>query len=1091
MSTPYPTVLYPSFPDQEPFPTVSLPINTATNATTITVNQLLAGTVTHVITSDRSLTLPSAATLIADMKIHGVTVVGSALDFTLLTTPSYTTTIIPGTGGSILGGADITESGMFRIIVTDLTVGSENYIVIHMSGGKPEFDNNPLPFTTALNSTALSATNNLRSVIVHNITTDLTLMLDTAANLLTAFGPTTQVGSYYDFTVQTTPGFISTLLVGTGGTLLGVNTTDGAGRYRIQFTNVSGGTEAYLLIRLASDAGNDPTVPAPVYVTAANPGTLSAADVLKKNVFYTATSSQSVTFPTAALLVAALGGTAVAVGTAVELTLVTTRGYVLTCVAGTNGTLIGGGRLEYSGSFRFIITNSGAGTETYQVVRQDSAEPALRFATTPITTAPINKTPLASSDLLSEVFTYDCNINSTAQMPAASTLLTALAAFKGHPIAVGFAFDFTAIVVSGFLLTIGTIDPSITLIGSNQVSESATFRVIFTNVSGGTEAYRLVRLDSTKSPTTTPTVFTAKGDANFVLTASELLTGVIVQSTNTADRTLTLDSAVNLVGGMYSAVGHFIDFSVIATEQYRSIIAMGAGGTLYGTGRVLSSGRFRLIFTNVSGGTEAYVVVRMDCDGTDFFPRSSSIVVAIGDADTVLTASQIHAGRFIQQASLTADRMLTLPTAAQIKTQMGGVVDGTNFEFTVITDQPNRSIVVAGAGGTLYGSGVVTNTGTFLIALTTGGTAYNVFRLDSDTNDFGRVVATVLTTAASSLTGAQLAGNRTIVHSPLSPDTNNKIDFPSTASIAAALQTTVTGASFEVTILTSPSATTQIVPHVEGTLYGSPTVRYSATFRIILTGASSYNILRLDSVSQTTQTPTATASPAFVATVNQVISGVINHTSSVAGATETVTFPSAASMITGALSVPDPKVGTTYDVVVLALQGTVQVLPGAGGTLVSGHNDIVQNTAAGTFRIRFTNIGSGTEAYDVLRIGCGKAPLVTKVAPPAAKDITGGITLTVNEIYSGIIRISTGAPQTITLPSAVGIYGTASLFATPGSIIDFSVINATGSGGIATITSGAGGTNDSSSVFTVATGSSRMFRVRITSSTTYDLFTMS
>jgi hypothetical protein len=342
-----------------------------------------------------------------------------------------------------------------------------------------------------------------------------------------------------------------------------------------------------------------------------------------------------------------------------------------------------------------------------------------------------------------------------------------------------------------------------------------------------------------------------------------------------------------------------------------------------------------------------------------------------------------------------------------------------------------------------------------------------------------------LTTATGSLTGAQLAGNRTIVHSPLSPDTNNTLTFPSTASIAAAMQTSVSGASFEITIVTNPTATTQIVPHAEGTLYGSPLIRYSATFRIILTGVSSYIILRLDSVSNTTQTPTATSSAAFTPTVNQVISGVISHTSSVAGATETVTFPTAASLVAG---VPDSKIGTTLDVAVVASLGIVQVIAGTGGTIVSGHNDIVQNASTGTFRIRFTNVGSGTEAYDVLRIGCGKSPLATKVAPPAAKDITGGVTLTVNEIYSGIIRVSLGGPQTVTLPTAVAIYTTASLFATPGSIIDFSVINATGSGGTVTVTSGAGGTNDTVSVLTVAVGTSKLFRLRITSSTTYDLF---
>lgn len=582
MSTSYPQVVFGQFPDQEPFPTVPLPINTTTDATSITVQQLLAGIITHVITTDKSLTLPSAATLIADMKVHGVTSVSSALDFTIITTPSHTTTIVPGTGGTMIGGSDITESGMFRIIITDMTPSSENYLVIHMSGGKPEFDINALPYTTALNATALSATNNLRGVIIHNISANLTLMLDTAANLLAAFGPTTQIGSYYDFTVQTTPGFITSVLVNTGGTLVGVNTVDGAGRFRIQFTNVSSGTEAYLLIRLASNVSSTPTVPTPVYVTPSNPGTLSAADVLRKNVFYTATSSQNVTFPTAAALVTALGGTATPVGTFAELTLVTTRGYVITCLAGTNGTLLGGGRIEFAGSFRFIITNSGSGTETYQVVRIDSAEPSLRFAITPITTAPVNKTPLASSDIMSEVFTYDSNANSTAQMPAASTLLTALAAFKGHPIAVGYSLDFTVLVVSGYLLTVGVIDPSITLVGSNVVQQSATFRIIFTNVSGGTEAYQLIRLDSVPQDVKVAPPAAKNITGGVTLTVNEVYSGIIRVSTGAPD-TITLPTAVLMYGatGLYATTNSMFDFSVInATGSGGTVtVTSGAGGT--------------------------------------------------------------------------------------------------------------------------------------------------------------------------------------------------------------------------------------------------------------------------------------------------------------------------------------------------------------------------------------------------------------------------------------------------------------------------------------------------------------------------------
>lgn len=1205
MSNPfsYPTIGYEEFNSKVQFPTSKFPITTAADAITLSSADLLKEIITHLITTDKSLTLPDAATLIAEWNDFGEVSAGTAIDFSLITTAGFTTTIMPGVGGTILGGADVTESGLYRIIITDINVGSEAYQLIRLSGGKPEFNVCPDLFTTATNATALSATDNLRAVIVHDISTNLSLQLDTAANMLTAFGPTTQVGSYFDFTIVTTAGFITIAVPGTGGTLVGSDTIDGSGRFRIQFTNVGTATEAYNLIRLASNASAVPTVPAPVTVTAANPGLLTTSDILDKNIFYTATSSQTVTLPTANQMISVLGGNGIPVGTFTKFTLITTRGYVLTVVAGTNGTLLGSARIEHSGTFTIIVTNSGAATEAYQVVREDSGEPSLTFCQTPITTAPINKTPLAASDILSEIFTYDASQNTTAQMPAASTLLTAVQSFRGYPLAVGSCFEFTAIATPGYKLTIGTIDPSVSALGSMSLDDSATFKIIFTNVTGASEAYTVVRLsggdpnlvfcappvttatngpmtaaqmvsgtvlfdqtsdqvetfptptalitelsnagnaadvgsclDFTVIPTapykvtftapanvtlngsgeitnagsfrailtsvgpdayvvtrkdaagppTVPITFTSKTDADHnPILASELLTGVILQTANTDDRTLTLDTAANLVSATSAVVGTFIDFTVVATEEYRTSVSVAAGGTLRGRGQVSSSGRFRLIFTNVGGGTEAYELIRLDHDGLDHFPRSSSTVVSIADADTLLTASQVVSGRFIQQAVLTADRILTLPTAAQIKAEMGNVVDGTTVEITVITDQPYRSTLAMGAGGTLYGSGLVKNSGSFILALTTNGTAYNVFRVDSDDTDFSRTTSTVLTTAASSLSGAQLAGNRVIRHSPLTADTINSLTLPNTATIAAAMGTTAAGASFEVTFVTDPTAQTRIVPDAEGTLVGESLIESSASFRVVLTGAASYDVIRLSAPTNTTMTPTTSAAAAFAPTVAQVLTGFISHTASVPGATETITLPAAAALVAGT---PDALIGTSIDLVVAAIDGPKQVIVGASGTLVTGHNDIVSHASAGVFRIRFTNVTPASEAYDLFRIGAGSSPLPLTVAPPAVKDITGGVVLTVGEIQSGVVSFNAGGPDTATLPSAVAIDTTASLFTVPGSTIDFSIINDSGTGGTVTLAMGTGGTANAESVFTVVVGASAQFRLRMTSTTTYVVY---
>jgi len=1202
MASKYPTIDYEDQPDRSPLPTVPLPITTATDALTLTVPNLLSGIIIHSTTSDKSLTLPSASALIAALNDHAVVVAGAALDFTIIATAGNTTTLMVGAGGSILGGPDVTESGLFRLIITDLSPAA--YQVVRLSGGALEYNTNPAPYTTVSNATALSATNTLRGVIIHSITTNIALTLDTAANYLTAFGPTTQVGSKFDFTIVTTPGYITTVLTGTGGSTIGSNIVDGSGRFRIQFSNVSSGTEAYLLIRLASNAPPNVTVPAPVQVTSANPGALSTSNVLAKTVLYTATSSQNVTFPTANQLVSVLGGNGIAVGTYTDLTLITTRGYILTCLAGAGGTLMGSGRIEHTGSFRFIVTNSGASTEAYQVVRHDSGEPTLKFGLNPITTTPINKSPLATSDILAQTFVYNASQNSTAQLPAASTLLTAVQSALGHVVSVGYCLEFTAIATPGYKLTLGTIDPSITKFGSLALDDSGTFRIIFTNVSLGSEAYSIIRLsggdpnlvlcaapvttanngpltavqlvsgtitflqtsdqsetlptptdvltelgnagqatgvgscvqftiaatfpytvtfqapvngtlvgsgqitstgtfkliitgvspaqyvvyrmDSDTSSNAASTNFTSLGDVNHnPLTASEIKSGVILQTATTSDRTITLDTAANLVTNLPAVTGQLYDFTVVTTPQYRSIVTVAAGGTLRGTGVVTSSGRFRILFTNTTSGSEAYQLVRFDNDIHDEYPRSSSTVLTVGDNDATLTAAQIVPGRFIRQPVMTADRTLTLPSAAQIKTQLGNVVDGVAVEFTIITSQPYRSTVAVGAGGTLYGSGVVKNSATFILTITTNGTAYNLFRVDSDSSDFTRTTSAILATSSGSLTGAQLANNRVIQHSPLTPDTNNVITLPNTSSIAAAIGIATAGASFDVTILTSPSATTQLVPHAEGTLRGSGLVENSATFRFVLTGASSYDVVRLESSSNTTRTPVASSSASFTPTIAQLLSGLISHTASVPGNTETITLPTAAAIVAG---IPNAIVGSSFDFAVAAIDGPKRVIVGSGGTLISGHNDIVSHASSGSYRVRLTNVTPSSETYDVFQFSAGDAPVKLTTTPPTAKDITGGVTLSVAEIHSGVISVSLGGPQTVTLPTAVAIDTTASLFVIPGSTIDFSIINASGSGGAVTVAVGTGGTANAQSILTVPVGVAGMFRLRMTSTTAYTLY---
>jgi hypothetical protein len=133
--------------------------------------------------------------------------------------------------------------------------------------------------------------------------------------------------------------------------------------------------------------------------------------------------------------------------------------------------------------------------------------------------------------------------------------------------------------------------------------------------------------------TTQPSITTkwpahsAVGDgADKTLTIAQILTGVIT-SDPTADRDFTMPTAALAVAGVKGvAVGDCIDFTIInlGTAGADEIItlAAGTGGTLVGSGAVLTSdpvndafsqgsGLFRVRFTGVASGSEAIHIYRL------------------------------------------------------------------------------------------------------------------------------------------------------------------------------------------------------------------------------------------------------------------------------------------------------------------------------------------------------------------------------------------------------------------------------------------------------------------------------------------------
>lgn len=116
------------------------PTALADAAATLTVAQLKTGLFSITPTATRILTLPTAA-LMADF----LSTVGESIEFTVINlgADTFHATIAAGTGGSVVGFADVrdsdataasdTGSGTFRIRQTVVDSGSEAYVVYRLS----------------------------------------------------------------------------------------------------------------------------------------------------------------------------------------------------------------------------------------------------------------------------------------------------------------------------------------------------------------------------------------------------------------------------------------------------------------------------------------------------------------------------------------------------------------------------------------------------------------------------------------------------------------------------------------------------------------------------------------------------------------------------------------------------------------------------------------------------------------------------------------------------------------------------------------------------------------------------------------------
>ena len=165
-----------------------------------------------------------------------------------------------------------------------------------------------------------------------------------------------------------------------------------------------------------------------------------------------------------------------------------------------------------------------------------------------------------------------------------------------------------------------TTSPSFNLIGAIEGNEItlADAKILVGNSSGVADAVAMsgdATIDDAGVLTigdaaiTPPKVKTrtevALGDADATLTATQLIDSSIFTITPTAARTLTTDTAANLVAGMSGyQVGTWFDFTVVDLAAYDVTLAGGTGVTIKGNATVNNaSATFRARFDSATAVT--------------------------------------------------------------------------------------------------------------------------------------------------------------------------------------------------------------------------------------------------------------------------------------------------------------------------------------------------------------------------------------------------------------------------------------------------------------------------------------------------------
>ena len=110
-----------------------------------------------------------------------------------------------------------------------------------------------------------------------------------------------------------------------------------------------------------------------------------------------------------------------------------------------------------------------------------------------------------------------------------------------------------------------------------------------------------------------PKTVVALADAAATLTAAQMVGDGLFTITPSAARALTTDTAANIVAALPGAqVGGWFDFTIVCEAAYAATLTAGSGVTVTGVAAANNnSASFRVVLTNVTGGTEAVTIYRL------------------------------------------------------------------------------------------------------------------------------------------------------------------------------------------------------------------------------------------------------------------------------------------------------------------------------------------------------------------------------------------------------------------------------------------------------------------------------------------------